>query len=676
MQLVIGNGDSQALLMGMGIDTPVTIGAPNMIKKKQTTSGHSSLKAKPAEAKHQRTSNTGKSAEHQSQETTMTHASSGSPAPSDSRAAGSKAVSTKGDLKQKFPHTHKVEFLGVGKDENADRYLRWRVGDFVAVVSVASLIREPSDTYVRLQRAGVILAERAGQQEFIGRVTAEASKDATFDVATRPGLLKGEFYFPDGSSSKGSTGAFYPDEQHLQTYRKFHRAGTRAGWGQVVALAQGNTRMILGLALACTGPICGEFNLDPPGIQFVGEGGVGKTPLARIIAAIWGWDASGSTRLGFGTSWKMKPGGLEVIMEAYNHTLVFLDEMSKATELQVEFVMTIAQGQGTARMTERGRRIWCMPILSTSNRSFVRIMEKLGLEFDPAYVDRLMDLPAPTRTCILENLHGHPDVAAFFAYACQLAEAHHGWAGYSFGTKFAAALRSNREELRQDIEAARQDYLQAAAGITSSWRNLVRVHGRFATIYASACLAIRFDVLPLTKQELLAALLTCECDHVAFIDAEVRRLRVPVTNPDVQLLNPAPVATGTVAAANRTPLVRLEQYLLAKIPNGLIDLRNSATELPADHDHDDSPGYIGIHDGTVELWLSNVQFEKIAGGKRDARAVKQTLVPTGVIKIWGRGKGRFGPLVKRRIANLGLCWVVAMTPSKKMKAKLPALRGR
>jgi hypothetical protein len=71
-----------------------------------------------------------------------------------------------------------------------------------------------------------------------------------------------------------------------------------------------------------------------------------------------------------------------------------------------------------------------------------------------------------------------------------------------------------------------------------------------------------------------------------------------------------------------------------------------------------------------------VQFEKISGGKRDGRAVKRTLVATGTMKVWGRGNGRFGPLVKRRITNLGLHWVAAMTLSPAMKAKLPALRNR
>ncbi len=517
-----------------------------------------------------------------------------------------------------------------------------------------------SDTYVRLQRAGVILAERAGQQEFIGRVTTEASKDPTFDVATRPGLLNGEFYFPDGSTSKNSTGASYPDEQHLQTYRKFHRAGTRAGWRQLVALAKRNSRMILGLALACAGPVCGAFNLDPPGIQFVGEGGVGKTPLARIIAAIWGWDPSGSTRLGFGTSWKMKPGGLEVIAEAYNLTLIFLDEMSKATEQQVEFVMTIAQGQGTARMTERGRRIWCMPILSTANRSFVRIMEKLGLEFDPAYVNRLMDVPSPGKTCILEDLHGHADVAAFFAHACELGEANHGWAGYHFATTFTEALRSSRTELRRDFEAARQEYLQAASGITSSWRSLVRVHGRFATIFGSGALAIRFEALPLTKEELPAAILACEADHVAFIDQEVRALGLLVTptkGAPIAVV-PQPALAGAVVPVP-TPYDRLRRFINRNRRRGFIDLRSPGLtrlrfivlKLRAMRSQAvRAPVYVGEHNGQKEYWFPSDRFEEVAGGADEALALKKDIDRRGLLVTTRRGR-RVSYVVKRPLPD-------------------------
>ena len=50
---------------------------------------------------------------------------------------------------------------------------------------------------------------------------------------------------------------------------------------------------------------------------------------------------------------------------------------------------------------------------------------------------------------------------------------------------------------------------------------MLRVQGHFATVYAVGCLAIRFDILPFTEAELLAAILSCHRDHVAFVDNEV-----------------------------------------------------------------------------------------------------------------------------------------------------------
>ena len=64
-------------------------------------------------------------------------------------------------------------------------------------------------------------------------------------------------------------------------------------------------------------------------------------------------------------------------------------------------------------------------------------------------------------------------------------------------------------------------YEAAATKITSSLRSVLRVRGHFATVYAAGCLAIRFNILPFTEDELLAAILSCHRDHVAFVDNEV-----------------------------------------------------------------------------------------------------------------------------------------------------------
>jgi len=577
--------------------------------------------------------------------------------------------------KDAWKYTSKIEFLDVGEDENEDRYLRWRIGDSVALISIANVFRDPTEVYVRLQRKGVILSQEPERREFLKRVRIEGEKEPTFSVANRPGLFKGRFHFPDDLISQKSTTAFYADERHLQIYRKFRCAGSPAGWQSLVKLAKGNSRFILGLALAFAGPVCGALGLDPPGIQFIGEGGAGKTPLARLVSAVWGWDPDGSTRLGFGTSWKMRSGGLEIVAEAYNHTMIFLDEMSKATKEQVEFVMTIAQGQGTARMTELRRRIWSMPVLSTSNCSVVEIMEKLGFEFDSAYVDRLLDVPAPAKVCILENLHGHPDIAAFFAHACKVAEENHGYPGRVFADKFTSAFRKDAAKLRGDIEAAREMYLQAAADIKSDWRHLVRTHGRFATIFASGCLAIKFEALPLLDDELLEAILKCERDHVKFIDDEVHRLGVLPVASASQLNNSAHSVGGARPAPKLSPLTKLKRYLDENIPVGLIDIRDPSSKLPEGHDHKKGPGYIGVHKDKIEIWLTNLQVEKIAGGGEERKALKQKLVDLGLVKVWGRGHGKIGATVRRPIAGLGDQTVVAIKPSKAMLARLPKLKN-
>jgi hypothetical protein len=45
-----------------------------------------------------------------------------------------------------------------------------------------------------------------------------------------------------------------------------------------------------------------------------------------------------------------------------------------------------------------------------------------------------------------------------------------------------------------------------------------------------------------------------------------------------------------------------------------------------------------------------------------------------VLMVWWRGHGKLSPTVKRRLADLGLHWVVAIRPSAAMKARWPALR--
>jgi len=84
-----------------------------------------------------------------------------------------------------------------------------------------------------------------------------------------------------------------------------------------------------------------------------------------------------------------------------------------------------------------------------------------------------------------------------------------------------SALVRDRAGLAAEVAGNVAKYEAAAAGIASPRRDVLRVRGYFATVYAVGCLAIRFAILPFTEAELLAAILSCHRDHVAFVDNEV-----------------------------------------------------------------------------------------------------------------------------------------------------------
>jgi hypothetical protein len=98
--------------------------------------------------------------------------------------------------KEKLDSTRSVEFLGVGRSAKGDRFLKRRVGSNVDLISVAKLISNPTEEYVRLQRAGLTLLRRPGRDKFIQDAEIEAGKEPTFLVATQPGLYRGRICLP------------------------------------------------------------------------------------------------------------------------------------------------------------------------------------------------------------------------------------------------------------------------------------------------------------------------------------------------------------------------------------------------------------------------------------------------------------------------------------------------
>ena len=276
---------------------------------------------------------------------------------------------------------------------------------------MAKLISNPTAEYVRLQRAGLPLLRPAARNKFIEQAEIEAGKEPTFLVAQAAGFVSRESLLSPAMPCRRAISdvEFYPDERHAPVYEKFLRAGTYQGWNELVSLSRGNSRLLFAYQLAFSGLLCAAFGLDPPGALFCGPAGWGKSTACKIPSAIWGWDPTPNTRLGFGFPWRTKVAALENYAAGCNHTLLFLDEMSKAKKEAVEAIMMVAQGHATARYTELTRQTWSVPLLTNSNKSLLAILLRLEFEFDAAYVDRLPDIPPPNGCSLL--LRGSPRLA-------------------------------------------------------------------------------------------------------------------------------------------------------------------------------------------------------------------------------------------------------------------------
>jgi hypothetical protein len=157
-------------------------------------------------------------------------------------------------------------------------------------------------------------------------------------------------------------------------------------------------------------------------------------------------------------------------------------------------------------------------------------------------------------------------------------------------------------------------YREAADRIRSlAGRNLTRISDKFATIYIAGCLAIRYHILPWTEAELLAALLTCERDHVAFVDQELGVVPACAisTHRGPTAIPQQPALAGAVVSAT-TAFDRLRRFINGNSKRGFIDLRKPGisrlrvkllkrramkSKSPRD------PVYVGEHNGEKEYWF-------------------------------------------------------------------------
>ncbi len=233
---------------------------------------------------------------------------------------------------------------------------------------------------------------------------------------------------------------------------------------------------------------------------------------------------------------------------------------------------------------------------------------------------------------MFEELHGFDDPATLAVEFKRFASENHGWAGREFVRKLLEAKAKDESALKQFIKDRRAAYLRGAKRkILSASRDLIRLHGKFATIYAAGALAIKYKVLPFTREVLRFAILKCEADHVAYVEK------------------------GGEGKPQTAPLDKLRDQL-REHSHGLINL--------ADYDEKDRSawGYLNNYDGGEEVLLKNNRFEKLVGGKQEADRLKLLLAASGFLKTARGNNGKLRYVVRRSIGKTGKHrdWFVAI----------------
>jgi hypothetical protein len=523
--------------------------------------------------------------------------------------------------------------IALGESAEGDRFLQVEVlvqGRRKArLLSMRDLQASPDKA---INQLGAPLLTRPAKANFLAEAEkAFQTREPTFDVSTRSGWSGGVFVLPNGLCIPRTDGLETCLPLEVRRYGdEFGWLGTLEGWGRIPELAKGNSRFMLGIALAFTGPVVGLLRLESPMIQLFGAPGSGKTSMGAAAGAAWGGGQDGH----FLQSWNHTPNSAERLAAAFHSTFLVMDETRTADQTKsghappiFQLVMRFAGGQVKGRMDDdRPPLRFETPLLSLSNESLDEMAQRCGAEIDDAHRGRLIDVPlASGEAGAFEILHGFDSHGALSIELKNVARHHHGRAAREFLKQFAAELREDRPKLITWLHARRERHLKSVrARVASTTRDLERIHQKIATIYAAGALAIDYEILPWSTRELSDALLNCERAHVD----HVARFVLSASSVNRR---PRPV----------DPLDSLRQHVLQN-RSKFVDLRKGLVVRGAGHEHDSCPGYINRGPGgSVELLFSNDCLLQLCGGFSQVKKLKDELDKAGwLIKDSKRGVTR------------------------------------
>lgn len=323
---------------------------------------------------------------------------------------------------------------------------------------------------------------------------------------TKPGWHKKVFVFPDKVLGMDQESVVL-NTNDPQNTAIFKQHGSIQEWqAEVAALCEGNSRLVLSVCVALSGPFLYHLGIENGGFHIYGASSTGKTTAGMVAASVWG----NHTFIG---TWRTTGNALESVASRHNDTLLILDELSQVDPRDagaIAYMLGNGLGKGRANRNGIAREIstWRLIFLSNGEITLADHISGAGGRVTAGQEVRIINLPSDggAGMGLFENLHGSESPQLFSARIKQQTGEYYGFAGPAI-----VSLLVEQDDLKPFLTSVNRAIEQFVSDNVPSNASgqVYRVAKRFGLLATVGEIAIEHGILPWPPGEAITGVRTC-----------------------------------------------------------------------------------------------------------------------------------------------------------------------
>ncbi|MBN8827958.1 MAG: DUF927 domain-containing protein [Sphingobacteriia bacterium] len=266
--------------------------------------------------------------------------------------------------------------------------------------------------------------------------------------------------------------------------------GTLESWQQTIGmLSIGNSRLIITIALALSGPLLRLLNEENFGIHFYGNSSIGKTTALVSGQSIWGNPIN---------SWRLTDNAAEGLARNANDSILLLDELSQADGKTADaLAYMLGNGSGKARSKRNGEardiESFKLTFLSSGETQLSSKIQEERKQAKAGQTVRFIEIPADAGQGhgLFENIHHFKNANELSLELKRLSADNCGMVI----EKFLEILTANQTDIVERINKARDSWLECNTNISDDGQ-VKRVARKLSLLAAVGELCIALGILP------------------------------------------------------------------------------------------------------------------------------------------------------------------------------------